>query len=69
MDMSVKYLNGCYSGYEYAITECNSGKYLLEKTYEYDNRPAEVFEFDTEMQCYEKINEIESWFDHKSPWD
>lgn len=67
--MSVKYLNGYYSGYAYAITECNSGKYLLEKTYRYDDRPKEMFEFDTEAECHEKIHEIESMFDHRSPWD
>lgn len=62
--------SGSYSGYDYEYGRCNdSNKWILKQIYRYDDRELKTYLFDSEEEVIEKINEIESMFDHRSPWD
>lgn len=62
--------SGSYSGYDYEYEQCNnSDKWVLKQTYRYDNRDVKTYIFASEEEVIEKINEIESMFDHRSMWD
>lgn len=63
-------VTGGYSGYSYEYGQCNSSdKWVLKREKNYGNEEPIVELFDSYEACVERIQEIESWFDHRSPWD
>lgn len=63
-------ITGSYSGYSYEYGQCNSSdKWVLKREKNYGNEEPIVELFDSCEACVERIQEIESWFDHRSPWD
>lgn len=60
-------VNGWYSGSHYDYYEEN-GKWILERTpCGMDEVTTEIY--DTKEEVSDRIQEVESWFDHRSPWD